>query len=131
MDNKVVAHFLNGRVVKGTSLDVNPSKAIFHVLSPGQGTLVIALADLKALFFVKDLQGNPDYRDHQALEPADPRARGARQLELRFRDGERLVGLAPVYDDARSFFYVLPVDPQSNNMRILVNRAAVQSVTRL
>lgn len=128
MENKIVAHFLDGRVIKGASLDVALDKPHFHIATADQGMLKVALAELKALFFVKDLQGNPGYQDQPALNPTDPRARGAKPLDIRFKDGERLVGLAPTYHPSRPFFFVLPADPESNNIRILVNRAAVESV---
>ena len=31
MANEVVAHYLNGRIVKGVSLDVDPGRPKFHV----------------------------------------------------------------------------------------------------
>ncbi len=131
MENKVVAHFLDGRVIKGSSFDVSPDKSICHLLTRDRETVTLNLAEVKALFFVKDLEGRPAYHEQQALNPADSRARGAKRLELVFRDGERLTVLAPVYSGTRPLFFVIPVDPQSNNDRILVNRAALDSITLL
>jgi hypothetical protein len=65
------------------------------------------------------------------IESADPRATGAKRLKITFRDGEELVALAPTYEGTRPLFYVLPADPNSNNIRILVNRTAVASVVIL
>jgi hypothetical protein len=124
-----VARYLDGRIVRGRSLDVSPEKPICHILTAEQGMVEVRLAELKALFFVRDLVGNPAYQERQTVDPADPRTRGARRLEIRFLDGERLVALAPTYQDGRPFFYVSPADPGSNNVRILVNRAAVAAVT--
>lgn len=131
MGNKAVAHFLNGRVLKGACYDVAPERSVCHVTTPDAVTETVALADLKALFFVKDLAGDPLYQDSQTLDPGDLRAWGARQVEVRFRDGEWLVGLAPTYQPQRQFFFVIPVDAKSNNVRVLVNRAATQSVNLL
>jgi hypothetical protein len=39
--------------------------------------------------------------------------------------------MAPTYEETQPFFFATPVDPNSNNIRILVNRAAVTSVTVL
>jgi hypothetical protein len=124
----VVARLLDGRVVKGRCLDLSPDKPVCHVLTADQGPVKVALADVKAVFFVKDLQGDPRYQEHRTPDPRDPRARGARVLEIRFADGEVLLGLAATYQPTRSFFFVIPVDPASNNVRVLVNRAAVTSV---
>jgi hypothetical protein len=90
----------------------------------------IKLAELKALFFVKDLRGDPARVDGAELEPDDARARGAQPIEVEFADGERVVGLTVRYPPIRPYFYVLPADEGSNNVRILVNRAAVVRTSR-
>jgi hypothetical protein len=91
----------------------------------------VTLSELKALFFVKDLEGDRTYRDQQVIGSNDRRATGAKRLKITFRDGEQLVALAPTYEGTRQLFYVLPADPNSNNIRILVNRKAVDSVVSL
>jgi hypothetical protein len=62
---------------------------------------------------------------------ADPRGRGAQLVELRFKDGERMVAFANRFPPVGKFFYVVPVDTKSNNIRILVNLAQLRSVSRL
>jgi hypothetical protein len=126
--DKVVARYLDGRLVKGISFDVSPTKPTCHVTTPDQGVVKVNLAELKALFFVKDLVGNPAYQEARKVEPGDPRARGARQLEVRFRDGEVMAVLTAGYSDERPYFFVVPADPNSNATRILINRAAVEWV---
>lgn len=130
MANEIVARYLDGRVVKGVSLDVDPNRPTCHIRTPGEGTLVVKLTELKALFFVKDLTGNSSRSDILALEPSDGRARGAYPIELEFADGERLVGLTVRYPPVRPFFFVLPADARSNNVRVLVNRAAVKRMSQ-
>jgi hypothetical protein len=126
MANEVVAHYLDGRVVKGISLDVDPGRPLCHIKTQSQGTLEVKLAELKALFFVKDLIGNSGRSDVLKLERSDGRARGSFPIELEFVDGERLVGLTVRYPPVRPFFFVLPADSKSNNLRVLINRAAVK-----
>lgn len=128
MSNEVVARFAEGMVVKGTSLDVDPAKPLCHIRTPDQGMVEVALDKLKALYFVKSLPGNPAYNDGHALDPADPRQRGATPVEIRFKDGERLVGFTVRYPPNRPYFFVLPADQASNNIRILVNREAIDSI---
>lgn len=125
MANQVVARFLDGTVLKGQALDVDPSRDTFHIRPPARPSIPVRLADLKALFFVKDLAGDPKRVEGMALEPEDLRARGAHPIEVEFADGERVVGLTMRYPPVRPYFYVLPADDRSNNIRILVNRAAV------
>ena len=130
MANEVVARYRDGRVVKGISLDVDPGRPLFHIRTAAQGTLEVKLTELKALFFVKDLVGDSGRNDVLALEPRDGRARGSYPIELEFADGERLVGLTVRYPPVRPFFFVLPADARSNNVRVLVNRAAVKRMNQ-
>jgi hypothetical protein len=128
--NEVVAHYLDGRVVKGISVDVDPGRPLCHIRTAAQGTLEVRLRDLKALFFVKDLVGDSGRKDVLALEPRDGRARGSYPIELEFADGERLIGLTVRYPPVRPFFFVLPADARSNNIRALINRAAVKRLSQ-
>jgi hypothetical protein len=127
---EVVARYIDGRVVKGTSQDIDPNRPFCHVRTSENGVVQVKLVDLKALFFVRDLIGDPDHDDDSTLAPNDMRARGAHPIEVEFADGERVVGLTASYPPVRPFYFVLPVDQQSNNVRILVNRAAVTRIGR-
>jgi hypothetical protein len=128
MSAKVVARFQDGRLLKGISMDVDPSRPTFHVRPPEGRAVEVSLADLKALFFVRTLEGNPAHQEGRNPEPADSRARGSTLVSLRFADGEEMVGLTIRYPPNRPYFFIVPVDPKSNNIRILVNRAAVVSM---
>jgi Family of unknown function (DUF6982) len=85
----------------------------------------VKLADLKALFFVKSLVGDHTHKERRTVEAGDQRAKGAHRIEVQFANGERVVGLTVRYPPVRPFFYVVPADGRSNNLRILINRAAV------
>jgi len=128
MANEVVAHYLDGRVIKGTCLDIDPTRPTCHVKTAERGMVQVMLAQLKALFFVRTLGGNPGYEEVKTVDPADVRARGAAAIQLQFADGEQVVGLTTRFPPVRRFFYVVPADANSNNVRILVNRSAVQSL---
>jgi len=131
MSKKVVAHYLDGRVIKGTSLDIDPSRPTFHI-RPAQGPVVeVSMNRLKALFFVRSLDGDPGRDDQLELEPGDTRSRGSCLVRLRFGDGEEMVGLTIRYPPNRPFFFIVPVDAASNNMRILINREAILSMEEL
>jgi hypothetical protein len=112
-------------VVKGVSLDVDPARPNFHIRIAGQRATQVKLADLKALFFVKSLTGDPTHTEGSTVEAGDQRAKGAHRIEVQFADGERVVGLTVRYPPVRPFFYIVPADSRSNNLRILINRAAV------
>jgi len=130
MANEVVAHYLDGRVTKGVSLDVDPTRPTCHIRSPEGKVTEVKLAQLKALYFVRSLAGDPARQEGITIEPDDARGRGAYRIALTFADGEQLVGLTVRYPPVKPFFYVLPADAVSNNARILVNRAAVKSMSQ-
>ena len=131
MNNLVVARYLDGRVLKGTSLDVDPARPAFHVRPPEGKMAEVKLKDLKALFFVRSLEGDMARHEVHSLDPADQRAKGATPLALHFPDGEVMIGLTNRYPPNRPFFFVVPVDPASNNIRILVNRSAIKKMEPL
>lgn len=130
MANEVVAHYLDGRVIKGVSLDVDPTRPTFHIRSPDGKATEVKLAQLKALYFVRSLAGDPAHEERSTIEPDDARGRGSYRIALTFADGEQLVGLTVRYPPVKPFFYVLPADAVSNNARILVNRAAVKNMSQ-
>jgi hypothetical protein len=128
MAQKVVAHFIDHKIVKGTSMDVDPGKPICHIQSKEEGTVEVDLGLVKALYFVKDFSGQPDYDETPDPKDGDMRLRGSHHVHIQFRDGEELSGLMNRYPPNRQFFFVLPMDPSSNNIRILVNREAVTTM---
>jgi hypothetical protein len=109
--------------------DFFPNKDRFHLHSdtttPGEPAEVL-IRDLKAVFFVKNFDGNPDYNERKEYSNGD-KAQG-RKVEILFVDGEKLVGSTLGYDPNRLGFFLFPVDPESNNIRVFAVTAAVKSV---
>jgi len=128
MSLKVVAHYRDGRILKGLSVDVDASKPSCHVRASGGPAVEVKLADLKALYLVRDLEGDPARHESIQVAPDDSRLHGSTLVTLQFPDGEKLVGLMNRYPPNRPYFFLLPVDAGSNNIRILVNAAAVLSL---
>lgn len=124
----IVAHFIDGSVHKGLSLDVDPKKPLCHLKTETGGMVEIALADVKALFFVKTANGRPTYQETKDIVPGDSRLVGAKRVRIGFADGEEVIGLMNRYPPITPYFYMLPIDPESNNVRILVNRVAVKQI---
>mgnify|MGYP003429405675 FL=1 len=131
MSNLVVARYLDGKLLKGTSLDVDPTRPTFHVRPPEGSTAEVKLKDLKALFFVRSLEGDMARHEIHALDPADPRSKGSTPVALHFPDGEVMIGLTNRFPPNRPFFFIVPVDANSNNIRILVNRSAIKKMEPL
>jgi hypothetical protein len=129
--NKVVARFANGRIIKGTTTDFFPNKDRLHVsvfdAPDGDQLVCIRIEDLKAIFFVKDFEGDPL---HDQLNEIDPsRHVLERPIRVTFKDGEVLVGVTSGYRPERPGFFLEPVDPESNIERCFVVTAAAAEVT--
>ena len=127
---KIIVRYANGRTVKGYTQDFFPNKSLFHLhlLDSGSATesTEILLQDLKAVFFVRDFKGNPEYKERKNFaEEARP---AGRMVEVTFRDGEVLVGTTLGYDPKRSGFFLFPADPESNNLRVFALAKAVSKV---
>jgi hypothetical protein len=127
---KVVVRYANGEVSKGYSLDFLPNKDQFHLQpydkSVGQGPQKIMVKNLKAIFFVKDFEGNPDYSERRNFSVTD-RAQG-KKIEVVFKDGERVVGSTMGYDRSRLGFFIVPVDMNGNNERVYVVQSSIEIV---
>ena len=93
MANEVVARYIDGRIVKGTCLDVDPTRPTCHIRTPERGMVEVKLAELKAQFFVKDMVGDSTHQEATTVAPDDTRTRSFAGIELQFEDGERVVGL--------------------------------------
>lgn len=128
--NKVVARFVDGRIIKGVTADFVPAKDSFHVSVAsdplGSKPVEIATRDLKALFFVKDYAGEPGYAERKQFDPARPPV--GRQIKVEFMDGEVLVGTTQGYQPGRPGFFLEPADPGSNNERCYVFSGAAKEI---
>lgn len=114
--------------MKGASLDAHSQKPTFHLRQAEGGMEEIELGDLKAVFFVRSLEGDAERDDSTELDPEDRRARGMKVVRVTFEDDEQIVGLTNHYPATRPRFFILPVDEKSNNLRILVNRDAIREI---
>jgi hypothetical protein len=124
----IVVNFLDGTIQKGTSLDVDSKRPVCHLITETGGMIEVSLDKVKALFFVKTATGRPEHNDAREPQPGDSRLVGARLVSVRFADNEEIVGLMNRFPPITPYFFMLPVDAQSNNIRILVNRAAVREM---
>lgn len=131
--NQVVVHCTDGRLLKGTTNDFLPTKDIFHVSASdapaGTKPVEVKLLDLKAIFFVKDLAGHPLHHDINEIKPNQPVV--GRKIQVKFKDGEEILGTTQGYQPNRIGFFVNPVDAESNNERCFVISAATAEVKLL
>lgn len=120
---QIVARYRDGRMAKGTTLNFSPNGNHFHVQSLGDPYgegIRVEFDELKAIFFVRDLAGNP----HHRTRDLPMRARYSRHVRLRFQDGEEIVGLSNP-DEHEPGIFIYPSDPLSNNERVFAIRGYV------
>ena len=131
--NKVVARFRDGRLIKGSTSDFVPAKALFHVAEAeaprGSKPVPVHVKDLKAVFFVKDFTGRPDYNPTNEFE--GDRTPPGRKIRVVFQDGETIVGTTQGYQPGRPGFFMVPADSAANIERCYVVAAFTSEVTLL
>jgi hypothetical protein len=127
---RIVVHYLDGRVIKGHTDSFNPAGREFR-LAPldakgGEVPVVVALNALKAIFFVKNFGGTSDYVEKKEFIPGQPYM--GKKLRLTFSDGEVMNGASLNYDPKSAGFFFFPADPQSNIIRVFAISASLKQV---
>jgi hypothetical protein len=126
--NRAVVAFRDGRRVKGFILNFSAVKENFRLFSnePGklQSGIDISLSDLKAIFFVKDFEGDASYNEARNLDAP----KHGRRVVVTFRDGEELFGATEAYNPQKLGFFMFPRDERSNNLRVFVINKNVRHV---
>ncbi len=127
---KVVARYSDGRILKGHTHNFSPNRPGFHIYPVGGDTtsegVKVPVKELKALFFVRDFAGNPRYQEPFEIHEIKPSH--GRIVEVEFKDDEVLLGTTTESDLKRTGFFLFPIDPKSNNMKVFVVSAAVRTV---
>ena len=130
--NRIVVHYKDGRLLKGYTHDFNPVKDTFHITSEmekDKGKIYeVFCPNLKAIFFVKTLEGNVDYKEKKRFDEVDTSNLRGIKIRIEFNDGEVMCGISLGYSKARKGFFIIPVDPNSNNERVYVIASSVRSV---
>jgi hypothetical protein len=127
--NRVVAHLLDGKLIKGTTQDFFPNRPVFHILlAQGGESIEVRTKQMKALFFVKDFAGNNSRRDVRGFIEAPAETAQGKKLAVRFRDGEFFCGYSLTFSPEREGFFMFPADPGANNMRVYVMTSAATEI---
>lgn len=125
---KIVVRFADGHLLKGFSQDFHPTRSQFSlwpsINSRPADRVNVEMSRLKAVFFVRDFEGNPGYRDRKTFTV---RGQG-RRVEVTFVDTEVVLGTTLNYRPDATGFFVVPADAGGNNARIFVVASAVRHV---
>lgn len=125
MQNKVVLHFLNGEIVKGTTLNFFREEKLFHIIDrETERDRMVDPRTLKGVFFVKSFDGNPEYRERHDVD----RAGLGKKVRVSFKDGECLVGYTTEVSGERLGFFLFVPDVSSNNEKVFVMKVATRTI---
>jgi hypothetical protein len=130
--SRVVAHFMDGRLLKGCTHDFFPGRPSFHLTSEQETdkgeVYEVRIADLKAVFFVKTLQGDRIYHEKKRFKEVDTSHLKGLRVQLHFKDGEVIRGTTRDYSEGKQGFFMTPVDPRSNNVLVYVVTDALEDI---
>jgi hypothetical protein len=125
---KVVARYMDGKIIKGYTNNFSPNKSSFHMelVSETDKTTVVEvlLRNLKAVFFVKEFAGDASYKERQSFTEGEQTT--GRKMSIIFKDGEELIGSTMLYDHKRPGFFFFPADKASNNLKVFIIHSAVR-----
>ena len=124
----MIARFLDGRLVRGSTTDFNASKPHLHLTAEGSNSAqFVRIAELKAVFFVREFAGNAQRVESKEFAPT---AYG-RKVEVTFKDGEVIVGSTIGFKGKEQPFFISPADAESNNLRVFIPPDATRQVRLL
>jgi hypothetical protein len=128
MEEKVVAHYKDGRTLRGLTQDFQPGAESFHLLPSEGGGMpaTVRIEDLKALFYVKEW-GAARRSVERARNFARESSLGKKSV-VEFTDGEKIWGYSEGYSKEHQGFVFYPADPAENNVRIYVVNSAVKDI---
>lgn len=124
MKNQVVIRLKNRELKKGYTEDFMPNKDSFHLNNREGKVEKIDVEDAKAIFFVKKLDGNKDYKyKYEDVIPG-----GGKKANIEFKDGEKIVGYVSIYSPERKGFFIRPADLNGNNRQIYVVASSIKNM---
>jgi len=140
-DDKVVIRFNNGTLLKGYIKEFSPESQHILFEEIGENSYKnIPWQELKAIFFVRTFEGDSEYREKKRY---GIRKREGRKMFIKFNDGESMIGylqgdvpwdkgfFLSRPDEKKKGFFLVPVDEESNNIRVFVVRSSVRDITAL
>jgi len=124
MKNQIVIRLKNRELKKGYTDDFMPTKDTFHLNSRDGKKEEIIVDDTKAIFFVKSLDGNKNYK----YTYKDVISGEGKKVIVYFKDGETIIGYVLVYSPERKGFFMKPADLNGNNIRIYVVASSLKKM---
>lgn len=122
----IIARTKDGALVRGyLYAGRSLTRGRLNVKTLEGAVLPVELEHLKAVFFVRDFEGDKGYMENKALRTEPDRA-GLR-VRIRFDDNETIEGVVENSVELLQApgFFLWPADPESNNSLIYVVKSAL------
>jgi hypothetical protein len=120
--NKIVVRYVDGRMLKGYCQDFHPPRGHFQLwpspTAPPESQVSVPIGYLKAVYFVRDFAGNPEFKEDTTMEPTA----GGRKLAVTFLDDEVLAGTTLNYRPDGIGFHVLRTTSRATTSARLSSR---------
>jgi hypothetical protein len=141
MKEQVVVRYKDGTTLKGAAVDFSENSDHISIeIADRYEIKKIDLDLLKAVFFVKSLEGEKNYRERKSFAP---HGKKGDRVFIKFMDGESLVGFLSgdvPWDRKKGYFlaakqmgqkgfFLIPADEKSNNMKVFVILSFVEDVS--
>ena len=136
---KAVTRLIDGKLLKGYIREFSPDQNEVTIEEEVTGDLhPVKIGDVKAVFFVKSFEGDHEHKEKKSY--GSVKIKGQRVF-VKFRDGEGLVGFLEgdvpwekgfflsKQDSNLKGFFLLPVDEDTNNIKVFVVSSSVDAVT--
>jgi len=133
---KVVLRFMDGSILKGYVENFASSDEVVEIKKLSGEKEVVPVERLKAIFFVKTFEGDPEYNEKKAFHSSGIRLK---RVFVKFKDGESMTGYIEgevpwqkgffLEEGKKKGFFLLPTDDKSNNIKVYVVAKAVRDVT--
>jgi len=122
--HKIVLRDRDGTSTFGFTYQTEFSDEIKIITREGKDQ-TISLSGLKAVFFVRDFKGDPQYQPVQFLNKAPMSEK--LWVRVRFQDGEVLEGRVNNSLDllVQPGFYLWPSDQETNNLSVYIPKSAI------
>ena len=127
---KVVVRTRDGEVIPGFA-NQDVMNSTLKIITQQGKEQKFSIDKLKAVFFVKDFQGNPEYDEIKFLNKQS--VSSMVWVRVEFFDGEILEGKIPNNMELISSpgFYLSPSDRDTNNKRVYVVKSSLKDFTFL
>jgi hypothetical protein len=127
LDDPVVVHFKDGRTLQGYAEEFLPSDS--EILLRDATTdedVTVFLHQVKVVCFVRNLFSTGVVRNRE-IPPIQFRAPAGRRVDLAFKDGEKLAGVVDLKEEPTRGFFLTPLNPNANSLRIYINPSELVS----